>query len=217
MREVFAKRPVRTSGGADIAVLSGGLARDARRVDLRAAFLLLACVALAIELTHGLGTRPDATNRDRGSRFVIALCIAPGAILVALAPTIVPSASIGPVGVRFGIGGALLLIGCGLRLWAMRTLGRYFTREVMVSSDQRVVTSGPYRIVRHPSYTALLLYAIGAGVAAGNWVGLAAITLLALVALVNRIQVEEDALLSVLGDSYRIYAESHPRLIPLVW
>jgi protein-S-isoprenylcysteine O-methyltransferase Ste14 len=87
----------------------------------------------------------------------------------------------------------------------------------MTSSDQPVITSGPYRWLRHPSYTGILLIAIGAGAAWGNWLGLGVLTLMTLVALVYRIRVEERALLEELGDSYRTYADLHRRLIPFIW
>jgi len=48
------------------------------------------------------------------------------------------------------IGLMLIWVGIGLRLWAVRTLGHYFTRVVMVKAGQRVVSGGPYRVIRHP-------------------------------------------------------------------
>jgi protein-S-isoprenylcysteine O-methyltransferase Ste14 len=71
--------------------------------------------------------------------------------------------------------------------------------------------------VRHPSYTALILYGLGGGVVSGNWLGLLGLTVLVLTALVYRIRVEEQALSSALGDSYRSYAARHKRLVPLIW
>jgi protein-S-isoprenylcysteine O-methyltransferase Ste14 len=104
-----------------------------------------------------------------------------------------------------------------LRGWSFAALGQYFTFTVMVSSDQPVVTAGPYRVLRHPSYTGILLACMGVGLAAANWAGLAAITLLPLAILLWRIHIEENALLATLGDRYRTYASHHKRLVPLVW
>jgi protein-S-isoprenylcysteine O-methyltransferase Ste14 len=87
----------------------------------------------------------------------------------------------------------------------------------MTSGDQPVITTGPYRSLRHPSYTGILLIAIGAGAVWGNWLGLSVLTMMTLVGLVYRISVEEKALLEDLGDRYRTYAEHHKRLIPFVW
>jgi protein-S-isoprenylcysteine O-methyltransferase Ste14 len=87
----------------------------------------------------------------------------------------------------------------------------------MVSPDQPVITSGPYRLLRHPSYTGILLVGAGVGLASANWAGLAAMTLLPLAVILWRIPVEEHALLATLGDRYRCYAARHRRLVPLVW
>jgi protein-S-isoprenylcysteine O-methyltransferase Ste14 len=80
-----------------------------------------------------------------------------------------------------------------------------------------VVTSGPYRLLRHPGHAAFLLVSIGLGLTCANWVALAAPTLLPLAMLIWRIRAEENALLAVLGDRYRCYASGHRRLIPLIW
>jgi len=58
---------------------------------------------------------------------------------------------------------------------------------------------------------------LGAGLIAGNWVGLAGWTLLVTLPLLHRIHIEENALLSALGDRYAIYAAQHKRLVPLIW
>src|SRR6202043_1221299 len=100
--------------------------------------------------------------------------------------------------VTFGVGLAIIWAGVGLRWWSFRTLGRYFTIDVMTSADQPVITTGPYRIVRHPSYAGLLLIFAGIGIMSANWLSLAAMILLPLVGLLNRIRVEEAALMATL-------------------
>ena len=80
-----------------------------------------------------------------------------------------------------------------------------------------MVTAGPYRVLRHPSYTGLLLAFTGVGLASANWVGLAAMAVLPLTAILWRIRAEERALTATLGDRYGGYAAQHKRLVPLVW
>jgi len=104
-----------------------------------------------------------------------------------------------------------------MRRWSEMTLGRYFTFRVMTSAEQPVITAGPYRFVRHPGYTGVMLVVIGAGLVTGNWVGLAAWTILVMAPLLYRIHVEEAALLGAVGDRYRSYASGHKGLRPLVW
>jgi protein-S-isoprenylcysteine O-methyltransferase Ste14 len=113
----------------------------------------------------------------------------------------------------------LVLIGAGiaLRQWAFTTLGRFFTIDVRVAPGQTVVDRGPYRWVRHPSYTGLILSFAGFGLALGNWGSLAAAALVPTAGLLYRIRFEERTLLNGLGEPYRRYAEGRPRLFPGVW
>jgi protein-S-isoprenylcysteine O-methyltransferase Ste14 len=107
--------------------------------------------------------------------------------------------------------------GLVLRGWSFKALGQYFTHTVMVSSDQPVIATGPYRVLRHPSYTGIVLASIGAGLASANWAGLAGGLVPTLAFLLWRIHVEENALATTLGERYRVYAAQHKRLVPLVW
>jgi len=108
-------------------------------------------------------------------------------------------------------------LGLVLRWWSFATLGRYFTIVVRTSADQAVISSGPYRVMRHPSYTGLLAALLGCGLMLGNWVGAAASFLVVLIALVFRLLREERALVDALGDTYRDFAEDRARLVPHVW
>jgi hypothetical protein len=76
---------------------------------------------------------------------------------------------------------------------------------------------GRSRVLRHPSYTGLLLAMTGVGLASANWASLISMTVLALAGILWRIHAEERALLATLGDPYRAYAAQHKRLVPLVW
>ena len=104
-----------------------------------------------------------------------------------------------------------------MRLWSFRTLGHYFTFTVQTSPDQQVVTTGPYRFVRHPAYTALLLAVAAVGLLIGNWLSLVVLVGAVTGALVYRITVEERALERDIGPAYREYAATHKRLVPYVW
>jgi protein-S-isoprenylcysteine O-methyltransferase Ste14 len=177
----------------------------------------IAVATAIIELVGAGRRRAEATKKDRGSRMVIRICVLPGVVLLVLSPRILPAADIRPPLVSVIVGIVIFAAGEALRVWSKVALGRYFTYTVQTSSDQPVTTSGPYRFVRHPSYTGILLIAIGAGAALGNWLGLGALTLLTLIALAYRIHIEEIALLEDLGDRYRDFAEHHKRLIPFVW
>jgi len=138
-----------------------------------------------------------------------------GAILIALHLT---WAAI-PVGrlVLFMVGIALMVLGLALRAWSVIVLGRNFTVHVQVREQQPVVDTGPYRVLRHPSYTALLLVCLGIGLALGNWLALLVVVVLPTAAILIRIRVEERALLAGIGEPYRRFMMTRKRLIPWVW
>lgn len=159
--------------------------------------------------------REEAANNDGGSLGLLLTGTVAGLALLIVAPTVAPAATIRPTAVAFAAGIVLFLAGFGMRRWSEMTLGRYFTFSVMTSADQPVISTGPYRFVRHPGYTGVLLVVLGAGAVAGNWIGLIGWTLLVILPLRYRIHVEERALVTALGDAYRSYAAQRSRLIPL--
>lgn len=111
---------------------------------------------------------------------------------------------------------ALLLVVFGLSLrWAsIMILGRFFTVDVAIHKGQTVVERGPYRYVRHPSYTGILIAFLGVGVYCGNWVSLLVVIVPITLAFLRRIRTEELALLRDLGSSYSAYRSRTTRLIP---
>jgi protein-S-isoprenylcysteine O-methyltransferase Ste14 len=117
----------------------------------------------------------------------------------------------------FILGLVFMAAGIAIRQWAVFTLGRFFTVDVRLHPDQVVVSHGPYRWVRHPSYTGMLVFFIGLGLALTNWASLAALFLLPALGLVIRIHSEERALFTGLGQSYRDFALTRRRLFPGVW
>jgi protein-S-isoprenylcysteine O-methyltransferase Ste14 len=169
-----------------------------------------------LEGRQSLHRRQDAAYADRG-RVALVPVVGAAALLLALAALSVQRTrfELGVPARIFAL--ALLWAGLALRSWCFRTLGEYFTLRVMTSETQTVVDSGPYAVLRHPSYAALLLILGGLGVAFGNWLSLLALILPSAAGIVVRIRVEEAALTAALGDRYRDYARGRSRLIPLVW
>jgi protein-S-isoprenylcysteine O-methyltransferase Ste14 len=172
-----------------------------------AAWGLLEVVVRVREAVAGRGHR----GQDRFTRLLIAVSLGATIALVLLARAAAPA-----LGARIA-GVAVMWLGLALRAWAIVTLGRSFRTTVEVDADQAVVSSGPYKWVRHPSYTGLLLVLAGFGLAAGSWLSLAAGVLVPLPSIVWRIRVEETELSRVLGDAYANYAAGRARLVPRVW
>ena len=161
--------------------------------------------------------RRGAQMRDRGSFFVVFGSIFVGfflgGVLAAAAPGAAIHAGRYPV---FFAGLVIMAAGIALRFAAVIVLGRFFTFVVMVGSDQHVVDTGPYRWIRHPSYTGALLTLFGFLLCAGNWAALVAIVP-PLIGLTYRIRVEERALSEQLGEAYVSYAARTKRLVPFIY
>jgi len=175
-------------------------------------------VWVVAEVRQSQRTRSDATETDAGSRQLLRITIGAGWFLAFISVNRFPEATIRSGRVAsYIVGVALVWVGAGLRLWAFQTLGRYFTFSVMTSADQKVVTAGPYRLIRHPGYAGGALAMAGVGLAMGNWISAVALTLVPLIGTINRIRVEEAALLAAIGYSYRSYADGRKRLVPYLW
>ena len=115
------------------------------------------------------------------------------------------------------IGLAVVVLGVGLRIWAVLTLGPFFKFVVAIQDQHRVVDRGPYRLVRHPSYTGALAGLLGVGIVLDNWLAAAALVLIPLAAVLIRIRVEEARLVTALGSPYQNYADRTNRLVPGIW
>ena len=118
----------------------------------------------------------------------------------------------------FFVGMTLLVAGIALRQYAVRTLGKYFTLTVSIQTDHQVVERGPYRWIRHPSYSGVLLAICGVGVILTNWISLAILVISLLAGIVYRIRVEERVLCASVGAAYEAYMQrTRQRLIPFVY
>lgn len=111
----------------------------------------------------------------------------------------------------------LFAAGIILRWYSIIHLGRFFTVDVAIAKEHRVIDSGPYHFVRHPSYTGALVAFLGFGLCLGNWLSILLLLLPITAAFFWRIRIEERALLDALGDDYRAYMSRTPRLIPFLY
>lgn len=110
-------------------------------------------------------------------------------------------------------GAVVAFASLGFRVWAIRTLGRFFTATVTVQNEQRVIDVGPYRLLRHPSYSGALGIALGTAILFHSVVGIALVVLLSVPAYLYRMQVEERTLARDLGDAYVRYMTRTKRLL----
>lgn len=162
-------------------------------------------------------SRRNATVDDRGSMRVLIGLQWVGLALNFALPFLAPRAAIRwrpSLLVRLGV--CLICIGTAVRWYAIWTLGAYFTRDVAVSPDQRVMQAGPYRYVRHPAYTGTFLTMLGVGLAMTNWASLVVLMASVVLGHLYRVRVEEAALVQTLGPRYVDYMRCTRRFIPWV-
>jgi protein-S-isoprenylcysteine O-methyltransferase Ste14 len=108
-----------------------------------------------------------------------------------------------------------MVVGYLLRYWAMKTLGENFTRTLRVSKGQRVISHGPYALVRHPGYLANLFLWMGAHLGiTHNWLILAVFFGLFYVVYKLRTDAEEKMLCDYFGDEYKQYQAKTVRMLP---
>jgi protein-S-isoprenylcysteine O-methyltransferase Ste14 len=115
----------------------------------------------------------------------------------------------------FGI--FLYIIGISLRYYASFTLGRYFTRDVEVSKDQKLISHGPYRLLAHPLYLGLFLLVLAVPVYFGQVVWIAAAVLFFGKVILNRMKTEEKALEESLHETYTSWLKKRYRFIPWIF
>jgi protein-S-isoprenylcysteine O-methyltransferase Ste14 len=168
------------------------------------------------EFSQAVKWRRGASRTDLPGEVVFRVIFFAGILMLPLAQTLAPEAVLEGAWV-FVLGTVIGWLGLLLRWWSFATLGKYFTTVLKTSADQVVVGRGPYRVLRHPSYTGLLAAFIGSGLMLGNWVGIAASFPLILGALIYRLLREERAMIDSLGVEYLDFAQERARLVPFVW
>ncbi len=180
--------------------------------------LLLVVFLGEIRTWRGYRARAAPSPQDAGSfrlNNVLGWVAVAGGVLSGLLLRGSPAVAI-PDGLAW-LGVPLAFAGTALRAWAVSVLGDCYSLTVQVRPGQPVLTSGPYRLLRHPSYAGGDLALAGVGLSAGNWVSPILYVMPWLVAHAYRIHVEERALLEVHGERYRAYQRHTWRLLPLVW
>lgn len=162
-------------------------------------------------------SRGTGTGKDANSLRLLWIVIGVSIYLAFSAIKRWPDAML-PHGEAFAaLGVVLFALGLALRWYSIIHLGRFFTVDVAIAADHQLVETGPYRAVRHPSYSGALLAFVGWGLSLGNWGALLVMIVPIFFAFVYRMNVEETALLAGLGAPYASYSNRTNRLIPFVY
>jgi protein-S-isoprenylcysteine O-methyltransferase Ste14 len=178
-------------------------------------FLVLQRVLRRGEQARSL--RPN--QEDKGTTRLIGMAFAFSLLALLLAP-LLNRFEVARLDIAFPVGWVgivLMLGGLVLRWWANAVLGKFYTSTLRLAKDQQIVREGPYRLVRHPGYSGMLLLWVGAGLASQNWLVAEIILTLMSIAYTYRIRSEESILLTAFGEKYRDYMASTWRLVPWIF
>jgi protein-S-isoprenylcysteine O-methyltransferase Ste14 len=145
------------------------------------------------------------------------------ALLVAICLFAAPDVPLPPLNARFlplalwppALGAALTFIGLAFSVWARFTLADNWSSDVQVKRGHELIVEGPYRWVRHPIYTGLILAFVGTALAVGEWRAVLGVAFAAL-AFWRKLSIEEKAMRGEFGEAYVRYAERVPALIPFI-
>jgi len=115
------------------------------------------------------------------------------------------------------IGFIFLLIGICFRVWSINVLGKNFTATVKITREHELIKTGPYKLIRHPSYLGAFVAIIGCPVFLNNTYTIFISCIAMTIAYYFRINVEEKTLSNHFGKYYEDYKKGTYRLLPLIW
>lgn len=180
-------------------------------------FVGLAWMLSEILLIFATRSRKESEDRDKGSikwlnvviYSSIAVAVTMGSLGIGRIKGLPPAAPL--------TGLAMLVLGIVIRWTAIFTLRRFFTVNIVIQKDHRLIRSGLYRFVRHPSYSGALISFWGMGLVFSNIVSLVVLVIPVTIAFIKRIDIEEAALLEAFGEEYEEYKKKSKKLFPLIY
>jgi protein-S-isoprenylcysteine O-methyltransferase Ste14 len=188
----------------------------------KAMFLIGIASTIIIRAPHGGRSRKVAVVESRKSPLDIALLALmwiAGMILplVAIFTPLLSFADYPLHPVAFAIGTVVLCLGMWLFYRSHADLGENWSVSLEIRENHQLVTSGVYRLMRHPMYTAIFLTALAQALLLSNWLAGPSCLLAFLVMLAVRLGREETMMLNKFGEAYGEYMKRTKRLIPHLW
>jgi protein-S-isoprenylcysteine O-methyltransferase Ste14 len=180
-------------------------------------FLLMWGGWLALWIAMARGVKEAAQSETAASRLShVGPLLVAAYLLAAPAPLPLPllNERFVPLAVwPAALGAALTFAGAAFSIWARFTIAANWSSDVQLKRDHELIVEGPYRWVRHPIYTGILLMFAGTALAIGEWRALLAVALAA-GAFWRKLRLEEDVMRRQFGEAYARYAARVPALIP---
>lgn len=181
--------------------------------------IIIIAGSVCIWLTQPAFSVEETNDEKQNDKFSVLLIISMS-LLSCMVP-IVDWAYFSSVGDDYNwvtvAGVVMIAAGIWFRAWAVRTLGQFFTPTVQIKKEHQLINSGPYSIIRHPSYFAAFLTITGAAVLLQSITGIVVSVLAMSIAYYVRISIEERKLIQHFGNQYRKYMLQTKRIIPFVF
>jgi protein-S-isoprenylcysteine O-methyltransferase len=158
-----------------------------------------------------------ANRADRRSALLIFLALTAAQLFAVLVFCLYPDRETNVLSatVIAGVFGAVA--GLVLRLWSIRTLGQYFSTIVALRPEHQLIERGPYRLLRHPAYLGTFISTVGVALCLAGAKGVVVALALTLPAYLNRMRIEERAMIEALGPAYLSYLRRSYRLVPFLY
>jgi protein-S-isoprenylcysteine O-methyltransferase len=189
-------------------------------LSIRIIWLLICLVWVTAEIKLARLNRidqADLSEKEEVSQRILWITIVISLVLALLFKTIV----LAPIQIAYLPRQIIALFvfsgGLALRYVAVKQLGRLFTTDVSIHNEHMLITEGPYRCVRHPAYTGLIIAFTGAGLAMGDLIAVLILTIPTLLAFNYRITIEERFLINKFGKVYLDYCNQTKKLLPWVF
>ena len=187
----------------------------------KAVILVGTVVMIAIRAPHGRRSRSVKVARSRKTPMeTLLLTLAWIGFFVPLIWVVSPAFSFAEYPLRSGpfvAGLPCLAIGLWLLFRSHADLGTNWSVTLELRQGHRLITQGVYRAIRHPMYSALILYSIGQALVIPNWVAGFSNAIALAVLLALRLDAEENMMAEQFGDEYAAYSARTKRLVPGVW
>lgn len=189
-------------------------------MSLSIVWLVCYCLWVGSEIFIGIATRTRKSSgnvRDRGTMILLWVVLFTS-ITAGIWFSELPSTNLAKGAHWLKPFSLLVLVsGMALRWWAIVSLGKSFSSNVAIHSTQRVLKTGLYRWMRHPSYTGLLLCIFAVALHTRNWISFLIIVFPCSAAVLYRIHVEETVLRDHFGSQYVEYSRQTKRLVPGIY
>lgn len=152
-----------------------------------------------------------ASQKDKYSRWFIMLAHLAGLWLPLLEYFLAPSEDSSSL---IALGACVFALGVFIRLVAISTLGEFFTGHIQVTDKQKVCDNGIYNYIRHPSYVGLIFLNVAPAILLGTHLSFLAVLIMTILSNFYRVKLEEELLVSGLGEAYESYMRRTGRFIP---